>query len=316
MAGAKGRIVGGVIAATAVVGVFLSSFPSPAAAALLKSGCADEYVAGQAPDLSNEKLSNRIREVCFSQFGVFHSGVTATPLFVGQRLTAPMVRAAKGVDRNDVFHAEAGLPAAERSELSHYRGSGYDRGHMAPAADMASDAANDESFSLSNMVPQLPGLNRGPWADIEETVRRFALKYGEVYVVTGPAFGGARLAKIGGRVIVPTSAYKAVYVPSTGQSSAWWADNATGAMEVVSVSELGKRIGADVFPAVSVTSKDALVSLPLPKGAGKPTAKPGRVDVEHVSSIGTAQEGQSWWSWVVAIALSIIEFVLRSVLKG
>ena len=66
----------------------------------------------------------------------------------------------------------------------------YDRGHMAPAADMKwSERAMRESFYTSNICPQNANLNRGDWNDIEEMVREYAQRYGAVYVVCGPIVG-------------------------------------------------------------------------------------------------------------------------------
>lgn len=308
----------------ALVASFAISMPAPAGAAPLPSSCPGEYVGNVAPDLRNPKLSERLREVCFSQFGVFHSGITATPLFVGQRLTPDIVKRAKLVDRTDVFHVEASLPPSERSELAHYRGSGLDRGHMAPAADMASNSANDESFSLANMIPQYPKLNRKYWADIEETTRRLASQYGEVFVVTGPVFSGARLSRIGGRVIVPSAVYKAVFIPRTGQSSAWWADNSdAGGMEVISIATLSSRIGADVFPSVSAQSKAQVVSLPLPKGVIAPaevveakTPAASQAADKPADVTAEAPSEQSWGDFVIALLLDLIEAVIRLLLRG
>jgi endonuclease G len=291
-------------------------------AAVLPSSCPAEYVGGLAPDLNNPKLGDKLRELCYSQFAVYHSGVTATPLFVSQRLSSEMVIQAKRIDRDDVFHAEPKLPRTERGELSHYRSSGYDRGHMAPAADMASKAAQDESFSLANMIPQKPSLNRKEWADIEETTRKLAKGYGEIYVVSGPVFSGAKLSRIGGRVLVPSAVFKAVYVPSTGQSSAWWADNVTGGMEVVSIAELSSRIGADVFPAVSASSKVTKVGLPLPKGVKAVDYTNVTVSVQDgdVTSFDfRSEEGvgyDMWWSYLLAVLLGVLEAVVRVVLRG
>lgn len=234
------------------------------AASAANSGCPGDYFEGQSPDILNPNLSKSLRELCYIQFGVVHSGVTATPLWSAEHLTAALVSQARSVDRDDVFHAETALPASERAELPEYRGSGYDRGHLSPAADMATVAAQNESFTLANMVPQMPALNRGPWAHLEGTTRGFATRYGEVYVVTGAVFSGAKLSKIGGRVLVPSNMYKAVYIPSTGQASAWWADNATGHVEVVSISQLNELASVDVFPSLPASVKDARVSLPVP----------------------------------------------------
>lgn len=68
-----------------------------------------------------------------------------------------------------------------------YRNSGYDRGHMAPAADMKwSQAAMNESFYLSNICPQNHNLNDGDWRVLEEKVRNWAKKYGHIYIACGP----------------------------------------------------------------------------------------------------------------------------------
>jgi endonuclease G len=90
--------------------------------------------------------------------------------------------------RSNDFRADPDLPPGERAELQDYRGSGYDRGHMAPAASMKWDArAMSESFLLSNMAPQVgPGFNRGIWATLEDKVRQWTQERGELYVVAGP----------------------------------------------------------------------------------------------------------------------------------
>ncbi len=90
-----------------------------------------------------------------------------------------------------------------------YRGSGYDRGHLAPAADMKwSEDAMRESFYFSNMSPQTPGLNRGIWKSLEEQVRRWAAEHGVVYVVTGGVLESG-LPTIGkNEVSVPRYYYK------------------------------------------------------------------------------------------------------------
>lgn len=98
------------------------------------------------------------------------------------------------------------------AELRDYSGSGYDRGHLAPAADMAwSELAMSESFFLSNMSPQLPGFNRGIWKQLEALVRSWASEYDSILVVTGPVLREG-LAKIGpNQVSVPEQYYKVVY---------------------------------------------------------------------------------------------------------
>ena len=92
-----------------------------------------------------------------------------------------------------------------------YAGSGYDRGHLAPAADMGWSASTMiESFYYSNMSPQLPGFNRGIWKKLEELVRTWAIENQAVYVVTGPILAKG-LSTIGyHKIAVPNYYYKVI----------------------------------------------------------------------------------------------------------
>src|SRR5450759_1124712 len=75
------------------------------------------------------------------------------------------------------------------SKSSDYTKSGYDRGHLCPAADMGfNPVAMEESFFMSNISPQVPDFNRGLWKELEMTVRKWAIKEHKLYVVTGPVF--------------------------------------------------------------------------------------------------------------------------------
>jgi DNA/RNA endonuclease G (NUC1) len=94
---------------------------------------------------------------------------------------------------------------------SDYKGSGYDRGHLAPAADMAWSAQSmRESFYFSNMSPQVPAFNRGVWKRLEEQVRKWADANEHIYIVTGPVLE-ENLPTIGpNQVAVPKMYYKVV----------------------------------------------------------------------------------------------------------
>lgn len=99
-----------------------------------------------------------------------------------------------------------------------YTGSGYDRGHLAPAADMCwSIDAMKESFYFSNICPQVPGFNRGIWKLLENQVRIWANAFDQLYVVTGPVLTGDTLTRIGlNEIPVPSYFYKAL-LGITGQ---------------------------------------------------------------------------------------------------
>lgn len=90
------------------------------------------------------------------------------------------------VERSDNFRSDKNISTGSAS-LADYRGSGYDRGHLAPAGDMKWDTeAMSESFYLSNMSPQNPRFNRGVWKSLETQVRNWALEKDSIYVITGP----------------------------------------------------------------------------------------------------------------------------------
>ena len=107
-----------------------------------------------------------------------------TPQWVAWELTKKETKGKEG--RTDKFLPDPDVRGA-KAYTGDYTKSGYDRGHMAPAADMKwSKQAMEESFYMSNICPQNPNLNRGDWNDLEEKSRQWAKKYGAVYIACGP----------------------------------------------------------------------------------------------------------------------------------
>jgi endonuclease G len=108
-------------------------------------------------------------------------------------------------ERNDRFREDPAIPTGSASPED-YRGSDYDRGHLAPFADFAWDATlADETFLMSNVSPQVPAFNQGIWRELEEMTRDWAERNGRLYVVTGPVTTEDPLGYIGrdNRVAVP-----------------------------------------------------------------------------------------------------------------
>jgi len=192
-----------------------------------------------------------------------HSGITRTPLYVVEHLTRASVEAAWAYDiRDNRFHPEPKLPRTQRAELADYRGSGFDRGHMAPSGDMTNPSDDHESFSLANVVPQDGPLNRHSWARLETYVRDLTVKLGEAYVVTGPAFEGESLRRLNGRVLVPSHIWKAIYVPGQG-AGAWIVSNdPRRKWEIVSIAVLMARTGIDPFPTLDAAAKARVPAFP------------------------------------------------------
>lgn len=114
----------------------------------------------------------------------------------------------KAAKRTNRFVEDPEIPTGSATAAD-YRKSGYDRGHLAPAADMAFSARTmADSFFYSNMSPLKPAFNRGIWKDLEEQVRLFAIAEGEIYVVTGQILPKEKTITIGpNQVTVPTHYY-------------------------------------------------------------------------------------------------------------
>lgn len=90
------------------------------------------------------------------------------------------------LERKEGFDEDPAITTKSASP-SDYQNSGYDRGHLAPAADMKFDeTAMEECFYMSNVSPQVKEFNNGVWNDLEMQTRAWTRKYGTIYVVTGP----------------------------------------------------------------------------------------------------------------------------------
>ena len=120
-------------------------------------------------------------------FVINHDNQWKIPLWVAYYLSdANLVG---DVDRTDDFRPDPDLSPGVRAELTDYAGSGYDRGHNAPAgAFVRSEEAMSSTFVLSNMSPQTPQLNRGRWKVLESEVRDLVRAVGKVWIFTGNVF--------------------------------------------------------------------------------------------------------------------------------
>ncbi len=231
------------------------------------AGCSSQLFQGAAPAIRSAKLAEQTHPICFSEIAVLYSGISRTPLWSAEHLTPARIEHARSLPRlrSNAFHEEPKVPEKERSGLSDYRRSGFDRGHMAPNGDMSTPGAQEESFSLANMIPQDPCNNEVLWEGIESAVRDIALGGDDVFVVTGPAFLGAELQSLKGRVLVPTHVYKAVYVPSRNAAAAYFAPNDDSQnWETLSIAELETRVGIDVFPELDGQVRQHAMILPAP----------------------------------------------------
>ncbi|MCR5218911.1 MAG: DNA/RNA non-specific endonuclease [Treponema sp.] len=179
----------------------------------------------------------------------------------------------KESSRTNDFRSDDSITTGSASPADYYK-SGYDRGHLAPAADLAwSKASMSESFLMSNMTPQTPSFNRKIWMYLETQVREWAQRYGAVTVVTGPVLDkkASEYPSIGeNQVAVPEYFYKvllvkdgdsyqaiAFLIPNEGWTGTFW-DYA------VSVDEVEESTSLDFFAALDDRTESAVESSFLP----------------------------------------------------
>jgi len=165
--------------------------------------------------------------------------------------------AAPNVDRQRRFNAD---PLVKTKSAVHkdYSHSGYTRGHMAPAGDMAfNKTAMKETFFMSNMSPQTKELNAGIWNDLEQSVRDWAFDNKEIYITTGPLFYDDSPERIGKtKVAVPDAFYKAIldYEGNEKKSIGFIIphQNFNDPLQsfAVSIEELERETGLDFFSDV------------------------------------------------------------------
>lgn len=269
--------------------------------------CPALFADGRMPALTNPKLAAETLPLCFEAYAVLHSGRARAPLYAAERLTRAGVASARQVERVDAFHDEDRVPADQRARLDDYVRSGFDRGHLAPAGDMPSGAAQAQSFSLANVVPQDRVFNRSLWAAIEESTRRLATRRGLLFVVTGPVFEGASLAAINGRVLVPTQLFKAIYDPVAGEAGAYLAPNrADGDWRAVSLDALRGIAGLDAFPGLPPSVTAAAMSLPEPRAYSRD---------DHAARRPRTHE-QGWQDWLGRELGRALRRAFRDVLRA
>ncbi len=180
--------------------------------------------------------------------------------------------------RTEDFRPDSDIPAGKRSELRDYRGSGFDRGHLVPAADMSRDQETmSESFLLTNMAPQTPGLNRGVWKLLEERVRYWVREKRSVYIMVGPLYLGSKENRnavpdmIGPEnVAVPTHFFKIVVAgnpsdPTKLKAIAFIMPNTKNpdkdiSQYITSIDEIEKLSGFDFMSELDKTAQEKLES--------------------------------------------------------
>ncbi|ARW11795.1 DNA/RNA non-specific endonuclease [Acetobacter ascendens] len=227
-----------------------------------KESCPDLFYKGQMPVLGGEFGHGTV--LCNTAYAAMDSPVSKGPIWSAEYILEENLEVAARTKREGYFYPDARLPVGQRGELADWKHSGWDRGHLSPSGDFAGVQVQEESFALSNVVPQAPGLNRGAWEGIEASVRGLANAEGEVYVVTGVLFPAHFRQRTGpDHVMIPSGMWKAVYDPVANEAAVYVCANTDQPdCKIVSLAVLSQWAGIDVFPTLADMVKQHVMPMP------------------------------------------------------
>lgn len=181
------------------------------------------------------------------------------PNCVAYELTATMVDMADAPDheKRKSYNYAKDPNVKSCPEQWEYRGSGYSRGHMAPAMDMRGDKTTmAQCFYMTNMCPQDTKLNNDHWRVLEEKVHRWAKRDKRLMVYTGPIMGKnpMMIGKNQANIAVPDAFFKVLYAPGQGRSIAFIYENRPCPGNIskyaVTVAEVERRTGLTFSSAI------------------------------------------------------------------
>ncbi len=167
------------------------------------------------------------------------------------------------VSRTDDFRPDPKVSTGSAT-INDYKSSGYDRGHLLPAADCShSPEAMSQSFYMSNVSPQKAGLNRVGWLALEKLVRQWAYTHQELHIVTAGVLNSSLPQTIGANnVSVPKYFYKVIYAPKNNQMIAFIMPNDKLSNPLrdyaTTVDEVERITGIDMFPQLNDTLENRL----------------------------------------------------------
>lgn len=183
-------------------------------------------------------------------------------------------RAESSSPRPESFNVDTRTRA--RVEPQEYSNSGYDRGHMAPNLAISvlyGEKAQEETFLMSNILPQAPNLNRKVWRDLEASIlRRYARRFGEVWVITGPVYPQSQPQTIGRGIAIPHACFK-ILVDEHEQGLRALAflipQNVSGdenpAQFLTSIREIEQKTGLNFFPNLPSEAQESLETWVSPR---------------------------------------------------
>jgi len=207
-------------------------------------------------------LTDSAAYIDHSCFELEYSEVHEQAKWTYHLLTREMTRST--TERSDRFLVDSKVKTKSASDAD-YKGSGFDRGHIVPAADMAfSEECMNTSFYYSNMSPQFPGFNRGIWKKLETLVRFWAFTYDSLHIISGPLFPDSLVTIGPNKVSIPSQYFKAVllYKANDKKAIGFILPNASSIADLksfsLSIDEIEEETGLDLFAELNPTDEQLL----------------------------------------------------------
>ena len=232
---------------------------------IINSLCLSQDINLEGIEIPNITEERSDRVITHKGYTVSYNYDWKIPNWVAYELTDWEVQGE--VPRYDRFKPDPMVPQGMTATTNDYKHSGYDRGHMAPAADMKWDEqVMKESFYLSNICPQNPNLNGGVWKDLEEQVRDLASQKGKIFVVCGPIVNDISNTIGENKVVVPQAFYKVLLQEENGKiyTIGFVYENVSGRKPMstyaMTVDEVEKLTNIDFFPSLPNKIKNKVES--------------------------------------------------------
>ena len=222
------------------------------------------------PVPKTEGVLERSYSTCRLGYAGLYDPEIKTPLWVSERISRNDL---KGLAKRDGLDFEDDPQVPAMDGIEHYKRSGLDKGHLAPAADFRwSQEAMRQSFMFSNAVPQNSTHNRKIWSYLESMVREMAARRGALVVVTGPVFtqpvswlryGRVSQTHRSDAIPVPANLFKVIVDPVSHEMTAFVIPNDDQRGEdprpyQVSVREVERLTGLDFNPVLPRSEADRL----------------------------------------------------------
>lgn len=240
------------------------------------------------------------------QYALAYSRDRGIPSWVSWHLEAADLGAAPRY--SGPFITDTALPTGwHQVKHADYTGSGYDRGHVTPSADRsASDADNEATFILSNVLPQAPENSQGLWAQLEEHARDLVGQGDELYIISGGAGSLGSLA--GDKLSIPAAVWKVMLIlpaasgddvarvtAQTQVIAVWTPNDATAQGRTwqsyqTTVACVQQLTGLDFFAAVEDTVEAAIEGGPCPNALYLPLIRNGETTPPTMRRVTVAKD--------------------------